>query len=114
MQPSGKVGLLELGGCALLCLALGALGADYPAYGPRQQSASPYIEEFAGFALGKLLKGKIPEWYRGGAGPNHPRWLTIGVARESMPWSLVPIPIVVLQAFFQEFAGPGPGKFLIL
>jgi hypothetical protein len=46
-------------GYALLCLALGALGADYPAYGACQQSASPYIEEFAGSASDKLLKGKI-------------------------------------------------------
>jgi hypothetical protein len=48
--------LLEL---KALRLARRAPGADYPAYGPRQQSASPYIEEFAGSALGKLLKGKI-------------------------------------------------------
>jgi hypothetical protein len=97
MQSFGDIGFLEL---KALRLARRAPGADYPAYGARQQSASPYIEEFAGCALGKLLKGKIHEWYRGGAGPNHPGWLTIGVAGESMPWSLVPIPIVVLQAFF--------------
>jgi len=42
-----------------LRLARRAQGADYPAYGARQQSASPYIEEFVRFALGKLLKGKI-------------------------------------------------------
>jgi hypothetical protein len=40
-------------------LARRAPGADYPAYGSDQQSASPYIEEFAGFALGELLNGKI-------------------------------------------------------
>jgi hypothetical protein len=51
MQPSGKV-QLEL---KALRLARRAPGADYPAYGARQQSASPYIEEFAGSALGKLL-----------------------------------------------------------
>jgi len=56
MKPSGEVRLLEL---KTLRLARRAPGADYPAYGSRQQSASPYIEEFAGFALGKLLKGKI-------------------------------------------------------
>jgi hypothetical protein len=45
-------------------LALRALAVDYPAYCAGQQSASPYIEEFAGIALGKLLNGKA----KGGLG----------------------------------------------
>jgi hypothetical protein len=108
--------IIGTGGMRLgTALAPTALAVDYPAYCAGQQSASPYIEEFAGFAFGKLLKGKIHGRYRDGAGPNHSHWLTIGVARAQMPRSRARIPTVVLQVFlYQEIAGPGLGNFLSL
>ena len=111
MQSSRKVRFLEL---KALRLARRAPGADYPAYGARQQSASPYIEEFAGCAPGKLLKGKING--------------RIGAALDQLTplvhyWDGYAVEVVSsytysafsLQAFlFKEFVGPESDKFLIL
>jgi len=97
-----------------LRLARRAPGADYPAYGARQQSASPYIEEFADCAPGKLLKRKINGQF--------------GAALDQLTplvhyWDGYAVEVVSsytysafsLQAFlFKEFVGPESDKFLIL
>jgi len=103
---------LEWGRGTVTQLARGALREDYPAYGAGQQSASPYVEEFAGSASDKLLKGKI--YGRIGAAldqitPLAHYWDGYGVeVVSSYSYSAFS-----LQAFlYKEFVGTTPGNFL--